>query len=84
MIETSVALNAAITAAAVRQEFRDKLGPHREVVYGVYDLSTRRVKLPLEEGMAVRLAPPPADADGMSHLGTLIAGSAPVRELLGG
>lgn len=85
LIEVSVALNAAITAATVQQELRDQLGPDRQVVYGVYDLLTRRVKLPIEpdDGVAVRLVPPPAESGGLDQLGVLIAGSGPIRELLG-
>ena len=79
-------LNAALTAATVRQEFRDRVGPHREVVFGVYDLASRRVKVSLEAdaGVAIRLAAPPADAAGFDQLGLLVAGSGRVRELLRG
>jgi carbonic anhydrase len=86
LVETAVALNAAITAATLRQEFRDRLGPHRGVVYGVYDLVSRRVKLPLDEesNLAIRLAPPPAGAESFDKLGLLIAGSRRVKDLLTG
>jgi carbonic anhydrase len=86
LIETAVVLNAALTAATLRQEFRERLGPHREIVYGVYDLASRRVKLTLEaeEGLAIRLAPPPADAAAFDRLGMLVAGSGRVRGLLAG
>ena len=86
MIETAVALNAAMTAATLRHEFADRLGPDRQVVYGVYDLVTRRVKLELETGdssLAIRLVTPPADSDGFAQLGLLVAGSGSVREKLG-
>lgn len=86
LIETAVALNAALTAATLRQEFRDRLGPDRAVVFGVYDLASRRVKLSLEaeSNLAIRLAPPPAGAEAFDQLGLLIAGSRRVKELLAG
>ncbi len=86
LIETAVALNAALTAASLQQEFRDRLGPARQVVYGVYDLASRRVKLPLEpeSNLAIRLASPPAGAAAFDQLGLLIAGSGRVKELLAG
>lgn len=82
--ETSVVLNAAMAAATLRQEFRDKVGPALDVAYGVYNLATRRVKLTLEDehDITVRLAPPPEDSDGFDKLGVLIAGSGMVRRLL--
>jgi carbonic anhydrase len=85
LIEAAVPLNAALTAAALRHELRDQLGPDRRVVYGVYNLVTRRVKLPLEEEgrVAIRLAPPPPDAAALGRLGLLVAGSGTVRALLG-
>jgi carbonic anhydrase len=85
LIETTVALNAAMTAATLRQEFHGKLGS-REVVYGVYNLVSGRVKLALEPetGIAIRLAAPPAAREGFENLASLVAGSQMVRELLTG
>jgi carbonic anhydrase len=85
LIETSVALNAAMTAATIRQEFRDRLG-EREVVYGVYNLVSGRVKLALEPetGVAIRLAAPPPAGEGFDNLAALVAGSAMVRDYLEG
>jgi carbonic anhydrase len=86
LIETAVGLNAALTAATVRQEFRDQLGPHREVVYGVYDFTSRRVGVPLgvpgESHFAPGLVPAPADLDGFHQLGVALATSPAVRGLL--
>lgn len=84
LLETSVVLNAAMTAATLRREFRDKIGPGLDVAYGVYNLATRRVKLTLEDedDITVRLATPPDDGEGFDKLGVLIAGSGMVRRLL--
>jgi carbonic anhydrase len=88
LIETAVGLNAALTAATVRQEFRDQLGPGRGVVYGVYDLVTRRVGVPIgipgEARFAEGLAPAPADLDGFHQLGLALATSPAVCELVAG
>lgn len=85
LVETAVALNAALTASAVQSEFRDRLAPNRQVVYGVYNLLTRRVKLSLEpdEQVDIRLAPPPEAGQGIDRLAALVAGSGMVRDLLG-
>lgn len=85
LVETAVALNAALTASAVQSEFRGRLAPAREVVYGVYNLLTRRVKMVLEADAKVdiRLAPPPDAGEGIDRLAALVAGSGMVRELLG-
>jgi len=85
LIETSVVLNAALTAATVQDEFRGRLDPKGGVVFGVYNLMTRRVKVTLEpadDDVAIRLASPPANADEYGRLGILVAGSGMVRELL--
>lgn len=84
LIETTVVLNAALTAATVQDEFRGRLGDSRGVVYGVYNLVTRRVKIELEAGdkVDIRLAAPPANAAEYGRLGVLVAGSGMVRELL--
>jgi carbonic anhydrase len=88
LIETTVGLNAALTAATVRQEFRDQLGPHREVVYGVYDLTSREVGLPVGvpgvSRVNVGLFAPPTDLSGFEQLGVLFASSAVTKELLRG
>lgn len=86
LIETAVGLNAALTAATVRQEFRDQLGSDREVVYGVYDLTTRRVGVPLGAPAGTSfvpgLIPAPADLDGFHHLGVALATSPAVHDLM--
>ena len=88
LIETTVGLNAALTAATVRQEFRDQLGPAREVVYGVYDLISREVGLPVGvpgvSRVNVGLFAPPTDLSGFEQLGVLFASSAVTKDLLGG
>src|SRR5206468_8611438 len=86
LIETAVGLNAALTAATVRQEFRDQLGPHREVVYGVYDFASRRVGVPIGvpggSHFAPGLVPAPADLDGFHQLGVALATSPAVHALM--
>lgn len=84
LLETAVPLSAAMTAAAVRHEFADRLGPGLGVVYGVYDLVSRRVHVPLENEpeVGVKLAAPPADDTGFEQLGMLIAAGRPVRDLV--
>jgi len=86
LIETAVGLNAALTAATIRQELRDQLGTQREVVYGVYDLLSRRVGIPIgvpggAPSVAGLVAPPP-DLSGFDHLAIAIATSPPVSDLL--
>lgn len=46
LIELAVIMNAALAAAAMRQTFRNRLGPHLGVVYGVFNLVTHEVGLP--------------------------------------
>ncbi|MDB5309509.1 MAG: hypothetical protein JWO38_3711 [Gemmataceae bacterium] len=88
LIEVAVGLNAALTAATLRQEFRDQLGPGLEIVYGVYDLLTRQVGVPVgvpgESRFTPGLVSPPTDLTGFDHLGIAIATSPPVRDLLRG
>ena len=48
LIETSVVLNAAVTAASLADEFSGQLGPERAVVFGVYNLHSKRVCIDLE------------------------------------
>jgi carbonic anhydrase len=85
LTETTVALNAALTASAIQHEFRGRLGDDRCVVYGVYDLLSRRVRIALdaESGVTVGLASPPDAGHGIDRLAALFAASETVRERLG-
>ena len=46
LVELTVIINAALTAAAVRQIFRPKLGGQLDVVYGVFNLQNHMVGKP--------------------------------------
>ena len=46
LIELSVIMNAALTAAAVSQTFSSRLGPKLGVVYGVFNLQNHLIGLP--------------------------------------
>ena len=83
LIEAAVGLNAALTAATLRQEFRDQTGPHREVVYGVYDLATRRVGAPVG-GFTPGLHPPPTTRDEFDRLAAAVATSPAASGFLAG
>lgn len=81
--ETSIIMNAAITAATLKCEFREALGPQLDVAYGVYDLQTRRVGLQAYgEPDVVRLVLPPSDAEEFDRLGRSIAQSDSIRAML--
>ena len=83
--ETAVVLNSAMMAASLKSEFHEKIGPNLDVAYGVYNLSTRCVKLTLErkDDVKVELAAPPNDGNGFDKLGLFIASSEMIRRLLG-
>ncbi len=85
LIEASVSMNAAMTAASIRQSFRDKIGPTLDVVYGVYNLVNRTVRMPPEAdaNIVVNLAIPPTSADGFNELGLQIARSKMIAEMVG-
>lgn len=87
LIETAVVLNASMSAAIIQQEFvtaESGVG----VVFGVYDLLSRRVQVPLAGDLAgmneVSLMPPPQDLEGFAKLGKQVAGSDVIRALLHG
>jgi hypothetical protein len=73
LVETAIAMNAAWTAFSLREESHG--GPAGvEVVYGVYDLATRRVGVPLAAGpdpagAGAALLGPPRDAGAFRELG---------------
>jgi len=82
LIETAVAINAAHTAATLRQEFRGRLAPTTEVVYGVYNLRTRRVQLPMSDPGEVRLAHSSDDLEATQRLARELALCDAVRGIL--
>jgi carbonic anhydrase len=86
LIECAVVLNAALKAAILREEFGDP-GMDRRVVFGVYDLTSRRVQVPraAREGNdeAVGLVEAPAGREEFSRLAAEVAGSGFTRRLLG-
>lgn len=82
LIEVSVGLNAAVTAATVRQEFHEQLGAHRQVVFGVYDLVTRSVGAPVAGAFQPGLVEPPTDLEGFTDIAVRFAMAPTVRGLL--
>ncbi len=83
LIEAAVTLNAALTAETLRQEFRGRLSPDTEVVYGVYNLVTRRVQLPTSNPLEVCLARTTEGMEGLYQLAGELTRSDAIRVLLG-
>lgn len=85
LIETSVALNAALTAKTLRHEFREVDPTRLRACYGVYHLVSREVNLPLGVGEdnGSMLFDPPADANEFRTLGLRMAGCKEIVGLLG-
>jgi carbonic anhydrase len=100
LIETSVVLNAALTAAILGHAFAGQLGENLNVVFGVYDLVSRQVGVPGDgvpgngvpdadeagEGVAWRpgLLPPPEGDAQFMDLGRSVSRSEYVVQLLYG
>lgn len=86
LIETTVVLNTALSAAVLIHNFHDALGDRLEIDYGVYDLARRTVGLPdlvdagneWQEG----LFRPPTDEAGFANLGRRLAESRYISQLL--
>jgi len=87
LIECSSVLNAAISASILRASFQQDAQPQR-VVFGIYDLETRRVHVPLSPDesrpTATRLEDVPAGQDGFRDLAARIGASARIQRLLAG
>lgn len=65
LLLTAVAVNAAIDADSVNRIFADRIGEQLQVVFGVYDLTSRLVGLPaMDEGWRHGLFSAPGD-EGM-------------------
>ena len=86
LIESAVALNAALTAAMLVQEMGAPSLSEVKVVFGVYDLVSRQVNVPSIDrpaaGPNVCLADPPLDPQGFNRLGDSITKSAMIASLL--
>jgi carbonic anhydrase len=87
LLEAAVVLNAAWTAYCLRKEFHEEF-PELGVVYGSYDLITRRVRLPLSPATEVTeeekgLFEPPEDVEAFRQLALRICSGKLVRSMLG-
>ena len=85
LIECSVVMNAALMASILRSEFDDPMHDRR-VLFGVYDLASRRVhvSLPPEDGdkPAIRLMEAPLGRERFKEFAFLVAGSAHISRIL--
>jgi hypothetical protein len=86
LIEAAAALNAAWNAYCLKQEFHDRY-PNVGMVFGVYDVISRQVRLPLspsdyateeEKGLFA----PPDNAEGFRQLANRISTGELVQHLL--
>jgi carbonic anhydrase len=86
LVECSVVMNAALMASILKSEFDDAAGQDRRIVFGVYDLASRRVhvSLPPEDGddPAIRLMEAPIGRDEFREFAFNVAGSAFITSLL--
>lgn len=84
LVESSVIVNAALTANVLRQTFAARLGATLDVVYGVYNLTNRIVGLPadVDGGWQAVLARPPAEEADVVALGRHVAASRFLTALL--
>jgi carbonic anhydrase len=87
LVEAAVVLNAAWTAYCLRKEFHEMF-PGLGVVYGAYDLMTRRVRLPLSPATSVTeeekgLFEPPEDVEGFRQLALRICSGQLLKNILG-
>jgi carbonic anhydrase len=85
LTECAVILNAALTASILREEFAE-VAKGLRVVFGVYDLGTRRVQVPqavAEEDAPVRLIDAPTNLDEFREMAGQVVRSALIRQFLG-
>jgi carbonic anhydrase len=85
LIDTSIILNAALTASILREEFGDP-AVDRRILFGVYDLGCRRVQVHLPdakgEAGATRLLEAPTSRDDFRRFAGEVVGGSLVRKLL--
>jgi carbonic anhydrase len=83
LIESSVVLNAALTAAILSHAFAGQLGETLNIVYGVYDLVSRQVGVPGEAAAwEPGLLPPPEGNKGLLVLGRRVVSGPYIGGLL--
>lgn len=68
LIETSVVVNAALTASLIQREANSLHHDRVNVAFGVYDLARRAVGLPEGNGWRAGLFDPPESAGALSEL----------------
>lgn len=86
MIESAIVLNAAWSAYCLKKEFRDSF-PDIGVVFGMYDLVSHHVRLPLSPPNELtpaekNLFAPPEDVEGFRQLATRVGSGRSVQRLL--
>jgi carbonic anhydrase len=82
LIETAVALNAALTAYTVERELGDGAPTGVRAAFGVYLIEARRVWAPCENGDWSGLADAPDDIASFTDLCTVVARSERIKALL--
>lgn len=86
LIEMSVVLNAAWAAFSLRQELQNREDSPLDTVFGIYDLVSRYVRLPVDpgpQGTGIGLHSPPSDQAGFESLAARVAEGQFIRNLLG-
>lgn len=87
LVETSVAVNAAIMASSLRSELATYGSEQIDPTFGVYDLTTHRVGVSAadaDDGVRGGLFAPPSDAQGFRDLASAVVDGPRVRGLLVG
>lgn len=86
LIELSVSLNCVWNAFCLQEEFRTQSHDHVTVVYGVYDLASRYIRLPYSKGdptpAECGLFAPPRNADEFRMISRDLAAGEFLRHLL--
>jgi carbonic anhydrase len=83
LIESAVILNAALKASILRATF-DKPATDRRIVFGVYDLASRRVHVPGPGPEGGGLVEAPTDRESFLRLAAQVVASPFLRRLLEG
>jgi carbonic anhydrase len=85
LIECAVILNAALKASILREQFGDP-AQDRRIVFGVYDLGSRRVQVPVPApeggGPGIGLVEAPTSREGYLQFAAQVAGSPFMGRLL--